>query len=74
MRFGEDNSGGLIDAAIPKAVLPYTDLPFELQARLTADQTEATRRIPWSGDLVLVSFRNTVNHGPLCYVPQVVGI
>src|SRR6188474_1013209 len=73
-RFGVTNSGGLVDAAIPMAQVPYARLPFNPSAKVTRADVEASRLIPWSGQLQLLGFRNTVNYGPVLYLPQAVGV
>lgn len=72
-RFGISNSGGWIDAAVPRAQAPYSQLPFNPAAKVTRDQVEMSRAIGWSGELELSGFRNTVNYGPLFYLPQAAG-
>lgn len=73
-RFGISNSGGWIDASVPRAQAPYAQLPFNPFAKVTRDQVEASRAIGWSGELELSGFRNTVNYGPLFYLPQAAGV
>jgi uncharacterized membrane protein len=73
-RFGPTDSGGWIDAAIPRAQAPYARLPFNPAAKVTRDEIDASRQIAWSGELQLSGFRNTVNYGPLFYVPQALGV
>jgi hypothetical protein len=73
-RFGPTDSGGLVDAAIGRAVVPYSRLPFNPFARVTREEVDASRQIPWSGDMQLSGFRNTVNYGPMFYLPQAAGV
>jgi uncharacterized membrane protein len=73
-RFGATDSGGFVDAAIPRAQVPYARLPFNPAAKMTYAEVEASRLIPWSGETRLLGFRNTVNYGPLFYLPQAAGV
>jgi uncharacterized membrane protein len=73
-RFGATDSGGLIDAAIAKAQVSYSRLPFNPAAKVTREDIAASRQIPWSGDVQLSGFRNTVNYGPMFYLPQAAGV
>ena len=73
-RFGATDSGGWVDASIPRAEAPYSRLPFNPAARVTAEEIAASRQFRWSGELTLKGFRNTVNYGPLFYLPQAIGV
>ena len=73
-RMGMDASGGWVDAALPQATRQYESMPYRFDQKLTAGQIDATRRIPWSGELRFATLRSTANYGPAAYTPPVVGI
>ncbi len=73
-RFGATDSGGWVDSAIPLASAHYARVPFNPAAKLTRDEVAASRQVRWSGQARLSGFRNTVNYGPLFYLPQAAGI
>jgi hypothetical protein len=66
--------GGEVAPEIRRLAALYGPLPFHPQAKTDPDQARAAAALRWSGAVATAGFGNTVNYGPLLYLPQALGI
>jgi hypothetical protein len=67
-------SGGYVDRGIDEAYSPYSQLPFNRKARVTAVDEAAAGRVRWTGQKVYRIFPNTARYTPIGYFPQAFGV
>src|SRR5262249_23551168 len=73
-RFDKEWSGGKVDASIGRALESYTSMIFHGDVKLSGRADAQGRAVGWAGSLAPVPFPNTVNYGPLLYLPQAASI
>jgi uncharacterized membrane protein/Tfp pilus assembly protein PilF len=67
-------SGGNVDRGIDEAISPYSQLPFNATARVTAADKSAAGSANWTGQTVYHDFFNTAQYPPVGYLPQALGV
>jgi uncharacterized membrane protein len=72
-RFGDGQSGGLIDSAVRAAVWPFVPVMHYSEQKVNRGMY-ASAAISWSGSYEWVDFSNSVVYPPIFYTPAAVGI
>ncbi len=67
-------SGGNVDRGIDEAIAPFSQLPFNSNARTTAADIAAAGSVQWTGQTVYKDFSNTAQYPPFGYIPQALGV
>lgn len=67
-------NGGYVDRGIDEAYSPYSQLPFNRKARVTAADEAAAGSVKWTGQKVYCIFPNTARYTPIGYIPQALGV
>ena len=67
-------TGGNVDQGIDAAIAPYSQLPFNSNARVTAADKDAAAKAQWTGHTVYHDFFNTAQYPPVGYLPQALGV
>ena len=67
-------SGGSVDRGIDESFAPFSQLPFNPNAKVTEADEVAASGVKWTGEEVKHEFSNTATYPPVGYLPQALGV